>query len=66
MVQFLSTNFFFLDFFNFCWVFSKVPVFCVTLYIYSILFSIYFKFNSHYHNVFVPDGEMEVPKFEYC
>ena len=27
MVQFLSINFFFLDFFNCCWVFSKVPVF---------------------------------------
>ena len=25
-------NFFFLDFFNFCWVFQKFPFFCVTLY----------------------------------
>ena len=25
MVQFLSTIFFFLDFFNFCWVFQKFP-----------------------------------------
>ena len=25
MVQFLSINFFFLDFFNFCWVFQKFP-----------------------------------------
>ena len=33
MVQFLSINFFFLDFFNFCWVFQKFPFFCVTLYI---------------------------------
>ena len=31
MVQFLSI-FFFLDFFNFCWVFQKFPFFCVTLY----------------------------------
>ena len=30
MVQFLS--FFFLDFFNFCWVFQKFPFVCVTLY----------------------------------
>ena len=28
MVQFLSINFF-LDFFNFCWVFQKFPFFCV-------------------------------------
>ena len=28
----LSINFFFLDFFNFCWVFQKFPSFCVTLY----------------------------------
>ena len=27
MVQFLSINFFFLDFFNFCWVFQKFPFF---------------------------------------
>ena len=33
MVQFLSIIFFFLDFFNFCWVFQKFPFFCVTLYI---------------------------------
>ena len=33
MVQFLSINFFFLDFFNFCWVFQKFPFFCVTLYL---------------------------------
>ena len=32
MVQFLSINFFFLDFFNFCWVFQKFPFFCVILY----------------------------------
>ena len=33
MVQFLSINLFFLDFFNFCWVFQKFPFFfCVTLY----------------------------------
>ena len=32
MVQFLSIIFFF-DFFNFCWVFLKVPFFCVILYI---------------------------------
>ena len=32
MLQFLSINFFFLDFFNFCWVFQKFPFFCVTLY----------------------------------
>ena len=32
MVQFLSIIFFFLDFFNFCWVFQKFPFFCVTLY----------------------------------
>ena len=31
MVQLLSI-FFFLDFFNFCWVFQKFPFFCVTLY----------------------------------
>ena len=31
MVQFLSN--FFLDFFNFCWVFQKFTFFCVTLYI---------------------------------
>jgi len=31
MVHFLSINFF-LDFFNFCWVFQKFPFFCVTLY----------------------------------
>ena len=30
MVQFLSIIFF-LDFFNFCWVFQKFPFFCVTL-----------------------------------
>ena len=33
MVQFLSINFFLLDFFNFCLVFQKFPFFCVTLYI---------------------------------
>ena len=33
MVQFLLINFFFLDFFNFCWVFQKFPFFCVTPYI---------------------------------
>ena len=33
MVQFLSINFFLLDFFNFCWVFQKFPFFFVTLYI---------------------------------
>ena len=33
MVQFLSINIFFLDFFNYCWVFQKFPFFCVTLYI---------------------------------
>ena len=27
MVQFLSINFFFLDFFHFCWVFQKSPFF---------------------------------------
>ena len=27
MVEFLSINFFFLDFFNFCWVFPKFPFF---------------------------------------
>jgi len=27
MVQFLSIIFFFLDFFNFCWVFQKLPFF---------------------------------------
>ena len=32
MVQFLSIKLFFLDFFNFCWVFQKFPFFCVTLY----------------------------------
>jgi hypothetical protein len=32
MVQFLSIIFFFLDFFNFCWVILKFPFFCVTLY----------------------------------
>ena len=32
MVQFLSIIFFFLYFFNFCWVFQKFPFFCVTLY----------------------------------
>ena len=32
MVQFLSIIFFFLDFFNFCWVFQKFPFFGVTLY----------------------------------
>ena len=31
MVQFLSINFF-LDFFNFCRVFQKLPFLCVTLY----------------------------------
>ena len=31
MVQFLSIIFFF-DFFNFCWVFQKFPIICVTLY----------------------------------
>ena len=31
MVQFLSIIFF-LDFFNFCWVFQNFPFFCVTLY----------------------------------
>ena len=31
MVQFVN-KFFFLDFFNFCWVFQKFPFFCVTLY----------------------------------
>ena len=37
MVQFLSIIFFFLDFFNFCWVFQKFPFFflCVTLYLKS-------------------------------
>ena len=35
MVQFLSINFFFLDFFNFCWVFQKFPFFCVNLYVYN-------------------------------
>jgi hypothetical protein len=33
MVQFLSINFFFLGFLQFLLSFSKVPVFCVTLYI---------------------------------
>ena len=33
MTQFLSVIFFFLDFFNFCWVFQKFPFFCVVLYI---------------------------------
>ena len=33
MVQFLSIIFFFLDFFNFCWVFQKFPFFCITLFI---------------------------------
>ena len=37
MVQFLSIIFFFLDFFNFCWVFQKFPFFCVTLYKYFTL-----------------------------
>ena len=32
MVQFPVNNFFFLDFFNFCWVFQKFPFFCVILY----------------------------------
>ena len=33
MVQFLSINFFFLDFFNFCWVFQKFPFFlCLPVY----------------------------------
>ena len=32
MVQFLSIIFF-LDFFNFCWVFQKFPFLCVTLYL---------------------------------
>ena len=32
MVQFLSIIFFFLAFFNFCWVFQKFPFFCVILY----------------------------------
>ena len=36
MVQFLSINFFFLDFFNFCWVFQKFPFFCANLYIYKM------------------------------
>ena len=27
------SNFFFLDFFNFCWVFQTFPFFCVTLYV---------------------------------
>ena len=31
-VQFISIIFFFLDFFNFCWVILKFPFFCVTLY----------------------------------
>ena len=30
MVQFLSIIFFFLDFFNFCWVFQKFPFFFVS------------------------------------
>jgi len=30
MVQFLSINFLFLDFFNFCWVFQKFPFFIVS------------------------------------
>ena len=37
MVQFLSIYFFFLDFFNFCWVFQKFTFFCVTLYITYVL-----------------------------
>ena len=32
MFQFLSIIFFFLDFFNFCWVFQTFPFLCVTLY----------------------------------
>jgi len=32
MVQFLSINFFFLNFLNFCWVFQKFPFFCVALF----------------------------------
>ena len=41
MVHFLSINFFFLDFFNFCWVFQKFPFFFVSLCIFSRFASSY-------------------------
>ena len=39
MVQFLSIIFFFLDFFNFCWGFQKVPFFVSLCIRYSFLIS---------------------------
>ena len=46
MVQFLSINFFFVDFFNFCWVFQKFPFFYVTLY-YRCAYGYIESFLSH-------------------
>ena len=40
MVQFLSINFFLLDFFNFCWVFQKFPFFVSPCLIVSQCFSV--------------------------
>ena len=50
MVQFLSIIFFFLDFFNFCWVFQKFPFFVSLCIIYNIHISVFLKipyFMSH-------------------
>ena len=46
MVQFLSINFF-LDFFNFCWVFQEFPFFCVTLYQVSHRYGIFSWWWAH-------------------
>ena len=51
MVQFLSINFFFLDFFNFCWVFQKFLFFCVTLYVYQKLSNLLQKLPLKLQNI---------------
>jgi len=53
MVQFLSIIFF-LDFFDFCWVFQKFPFFCVTLY------NVLAKYGQHFTK-----RPGKCPQFEY-